>query len=142
MSNIPRGIRNNNPGNIRWGSNWSGLDPRGKEKDKSFCVFLEPVWGIRALVKLLLNYKRIYGLNTVNEIINRYAPTNENDTNSYAIHVARVLDVCADEEIDIYKSEIMMKLVKAIIMHENGVMPYDDDLLKHSLTLAGIVCEV
>ena len=39
---VARGIRNNNPGNIRWGDKWQGLDEDGREKDKSFCVFVKP----------------------------------------------------------------------------------------------------
>lgn len=81
--NTPRGIRNNNPGNIRWGSDWKGLKKDGKQQDPSFCVFETPEYGIRALAKLLQNYQLLYGLNTPRKIINRYAPPTENETVSY-----------------------------------------------------------
>ena len=68
----PRGIRNNNPGNIRHGQNWQGLNPEGRNIDPAFCVFKSPVFGIRALAKVLMNYKKIHGLNTVRQIISRY----------------------------------------------------------------------
>ena len=55
---LPRGIRNNNPGNIRHGANWLGLNPNGRNIDSAFCVFTAPVYGIRALAKVLVNYKR------------------------------------------------------------------------------------
>lgn len=87
----PRGIRNNNPGNIRWGADWQGLKKDGKLQDPSFCVFKSPVWGIRALAKLLKNYQRLYGLNTPRKIINRYAPPNENQTQAYIQSVAHQL---------------------------------------------------
>lgn len=70
--NTPRGIRNNNPGNIRWGSDWKGLKKDGKQQDPSFCIFKTPEYGIRALAKLLRNYKQLYGLNTPRKIISRY----------------------------------------------------------------------
>lgn len=35
---LPRGIRNNNPGNIRHGANWLGLNPNGRNIDSAFCV--------------------------------------------------------------------------------------------------------
>lgn len=80
---LPRGIRNNNPGNIRHGANWLGLNTNGQDIDSSFCVFTAPVYGIRALAKVLINYKRIHGLNTVRQIVSRYAPPNENQTTAY-----------------------------------------------------------
>lgn len=88
---LPRGIRNNNPGNIRHGANWLGLNPNGRNIDSGFCVFTAPVYGIRALAKVLVNYKRIYGLNTVRQIVNRYAPPNENQTTAYMDFICAML---------------------------------------------------
>lgn len=69
---LPRGIRNNNAGNIRWGSNWQGLVSPEKRTDKDFCQFIQPVYGLKAIVKLIFTYRDKYGLNTVESIINRY----------------------------------------------------------------------
>lgn len=140
MSKAPRGIRNNNPGNIRWGSNWSGLDDKGKEKDREFCVFIDPKWGIRALMKLIINYGRLYNLFTVRGIIARYAPSNENNTEAYITHVARLMGVCAEEELNFLEYKNAKAIVKAIITHENGIQPYDDKVIDEGLTLAGVVC--
>lgn len=93
MNQRPRGIRNNNPGNIRHGANWHGLNPDGRKIDPAFCVFTTSVAGIRALAKVLINYKRIHGLNTVRQIISRYAPPNENQTTAYIQSVAKQLGV-------------------------------------------------
>ena len=97
----PRGIRNNNPGNIRHGQNWQGLNPDGRNIDPAFCVFKSPVFGIRALAKVLMNYKKIHGLNTVRQIISRYAPPNENQTKAYIKTVAEQIGVYPDTIIDI-----------------------------------------
>lgn len=53
-----RGIRNNNPGNIRWGDEWKGLVPETQRTDKSFCQFKSAEYGIRAMIIILRNYQR------------------------------------------------------------------------------------
>ena len=132
---IPRGIRNHNPGNIRHGDKWQGLSE--EQTDSSFCVFEAPEYGIRALAKILLNYERKYGLNTVRKIINRYAPEVENDTASYVLSVAGQLGVAADEVIDVADTAVMLVLIKAIIRHENGCQPYDNEVLIKGIKMAG-----
>ncbi len=130
----PRGIRNNNPGNIRHGDKWRGL--ADKQTDASFCVFKAPEWGLRALVKILRNYQIKHGLKTVESIINRFAPQIENDTSSYILSVCQVLDVKPRDVIDVFEPGIMINLLKAVIRHENGIQPYSDEVLKKSLELA------
>lgn len=130
----PRGIRNNNPGNIRHGDKWRGL--ADKQTDAAFCVFKAPEWGIRALVKILRNYQTKHGLKTVESIINRFAPQIENDTSSYILSVCQVLDVKPRDVIDVFEPGIMINLLKAVIRHENGIQPYSDEILKKSLELA------
>ncbi len=130
----PRGIRNNNPGNIRHGDKWRGL--ADKQIDASFCVFKAPEWGLRALVKILRNYQTKHGLKTVESIINRFAPQIENDTSSYILSVCQVLDVKPRDVIDVFEPGIMINLLKAVIRHENGIQPYSDEVLKKSLELA------
>ena len=130
----PRGIRNNNPGNIRHGDKWRGL--ADKQTDASFCVFKAPEWGLRALVKILRNYQTKHGLKTVESIINRFAPQIENDPSSYILSVCQVLDVKPRDVIDVFEPGIMINLLKAVIRHENGIQPYSDEVLKKSLELA------
>ena len=130
---IPRGIRNNNPGNIRHGNDWRGLSE--EQPDQAFCTFVSPEYGLRAIVVILRNYERKHGLRTVAGIVNRWAPPNENDTAGYAEHVARRLGVSVDEEIDV--NEYMTDFVKAIVLHENGVQPYSDEQIVEAIRLAG-----
>ena len=78
----PRGIRNNNPLNIRRnGSHWVGLRP--KQTDPDFFQFQTMAWGFRAAFRILRTYWHAYGLHTVKQIITRWAPPNENATSSY-----------------------------------------------------------
>lgn len=132
-----RGIRNNNPGNIRHGDAWQGLAEQ--QTDSSFCVFRSPEYGIRALAKVLMNYEKKYGLNTVRKIISRYAPENENDTDAYVKSVAGQLGVDADEPITVRDKATLLVLVKAIIRHENGEQPYSNEILLKGLEMAGVL---
>lgn len=134
-NNQPRGIRNNNPGNIRWGDEWKGLVPAAKRTDKSFCQFTTPEYGIRAMVIILRNYQKKHGINTVSGIINRWAPSNENDTQAYVDSVAQATGVAADQKIDTSDNRFMLKLLQAIIKHENGIQPYSFDVFVRVIDL-------
>ena len=113
-----RGIRNNNPGNVVYGSQWEGLAK--EQADPSFCTFVSMEYGIRALLKILLTYWRNYHLNTVHSIINRYAPPCENNTKAYVLSVANALKVAPHQTIDLSDRELIIKLAKAIVRHECG----------------------
>ncbi len=120
MSKLPRGIRLNNPGNIRHGDSWDGMT--ALQPDPDFVQFESPAFGIRAMSKILDTYSRHYGLNTINSIVGRWAPPVENNTGAYVAHVAQKLGVSPHQplNIDEYKPE----LIAAIILHENGQQPY------------------
>ena len=132
---LPRGIRNNNPGNIRHGESSLVLNPDARNIDSAFCVFTAPVYGIRALAKVLVNYKRIHGLNTVRQIVSRYAPPNENQTTAYIQSVAKQLGVYPDTVIDIEERGVLTVFIKAIIRMENGIQPYSDELIQQGIEL-------
>src|SRR3569833_2152349 len=119
--NATRGLRNNNPGNIRK----TATDWRGEVvgSDSAFETFATPEAGIRALAVLLRNYQRKYGLRTVRAIITRYAPPSENNTESYVSAVARRLNVGADQAINLEDAVTLSALVQAVIKHEYGVQP-------------------
>ena len=132
----PRGIRNNNPGNIRHGQNQQGLNPDGRNIDPAFCVFKSPVFGIRALAKVLMNYKKIHGLNTVRQIVSRYATPNANQTTAYVQSVAKQLGVYPDTVIDIEERGVLTVFIKAVIRMENGIQPYSDETIQQGVELA------
>ena len=133
MNQRPRGIRTNNPGNIRHGANWHGLNPDGGKIDPAFCVFTDSIYGIRALAKVLVNYKKIHGLNTVRQIISRYAPPNENQTTAYIQSVAKQLGVYPDTIIDIEERGVLTVFIKAVIRMENGIQPYSDETIQQGI---------
>jgi len=120
----PRGIRNNNPGNlIKNHIEWNGMNEI--QDDPNFIIFSNPVFGLRALIKLLINYNKIHGLNTVSTIINRWAPPHENATNSYAQNVANYLSVNKDQHLNLRDDKTLIKLAKVITIQENGHPPKD-----------------
>ncbi|WP_104565832.1 structural protein P5 [Ralstonia mannitolilytica] len=140
----PRGIRNNNPGNIRWKDNWQGLIPNHQRTDPDFCQFSEPRYGIRAIACVLLNYRSKTGMpgvggpgiDTVREVIARWAPPSENDTESYIASVAKSLAVHPNAHIDLTDPAVMRGMVSAIIRHENGSQPYSAGLIDEGVRLA------
>lgn len=135
MTVEPRGIRNNNPGNIRHGADWNGLCPR--QEDENFCQFSTPVWGLRAMAKILLTYQRRHKLMTVSGIIGRWAPPVENDTTSYVEHVAAQVGVDPDDFIDLASERgRFQSLLAAIIRHENGKQPYDEATINAAIDMA------
>lgn len=144
MPQISRGIRNKNPGNIdRTGTKWLGM-AEDQSSDPRFIVFKSAQYGIRAMAKVLLTYQNTHGLNTVRQIINRWAPPVENATNAYVASVAEFVGVDPDAEIDVDSVEIMLPLIKAIIKKENQlpgvpwVQPYSDKVIMEAMRMAGV----
>lgn len=85
-----RGIRNNNPANIRRGCNWKGLAE--KQTDKEFCQFVTMTWGVRALLVTLHTYVVKHKLHTIRQIIKRWAPPQDgNATNRYIEFVEKAV---------------------------------------------------
>ena len=134
-----RGIRNNNPGNIRLGAPWRGAVGAVEQfdadtGDQSFVKFTEPKWGLRAMARTLRTYSR-RGVRTVESIISRWAPSNENDTDSYIDSITRRLGVARDAVIDVSNDELLAKLMDGIITHENGGNPYSAEQLHEGIRL-------
>lgn len=130
---MSRGIRNNNPGNIRHGpSQWQGMS--ATQTDDEYIQFDDPVYGIRAMARLLQNYESRYELDTIRGIISRWAPPSENITSSYIDNVSRIVGALPDQKINV--RDRMEPLVKAIILHENGRQPYSDETIQKGISLA------
>ena len=133
QKDLPRGIRNNNAGNLENnGIDWEGLS--SNQTDSRFYQFDSPVMGIRALARTLKTYQSKYNIVTVSDIIDRWAPPNENDTEAYKHHVASILGVNQYEVIDVNK--YLVPLTESIILHENGVQPYPMSLIVEGVSLA------
>ncbi|MCR9218946.1 MAG: structural protein P5 [Alphaproteobacteria bacterium] len=134
---VPRGIRNANPGNIRHNADrWRGASA-DQSADAEFVQFEHPVYGLRAMARILLNYQAIHGLLTVRRIIGRWAPPAENDTAAYARHVAQEMAVGLDFELDLATDrDALRALMRVMVRHENGQQPYPDWLFDDAIALA------
>lgn len=126
-ANAPRGIRSNNPGNLRaTGERWQGQTGA----DGGFVTFDSPQAGVRALARTLMTYQDRHGLNTVEGIIGRWAPPRENNTPAYVLAVARAMGIEPTAELNVHDPATMRRLVEAIVRHENGQQPYPEALLR------------
>lgn len=117
---LPRGLRNNNPGNIR---NSDAIDWKGEvslKKDNDFEEFEDIEHGYRAMFILVRNYILKHGLNTIRGIISRYAPTHENHTENYIDIVSNRSGIGADDVISADNREIMIRIIAAMSYVENG----------------------
>lgn len=111
-----RGIRNNNPGNIRASKDqWEGMTG----DDGAFVTFDSPESGVRALGKNLLSYGR-QGYDSIEKIINRWAPPNENDTKAYIDSVVAATGIPATQSLDLSNPDTLSALAQAISFHETG----------------------
>lgn len=130
----PRGVRNNNPGNLEASSSNPWVGQTGS--DGRFAKFETPEHGIRALGRNLISYQR-QGIDTVSDIINRWAPPSDNnDTTAYIKAVCAQLGVTADQPIDASNPDTLQALCAAIIKHENGSQPYSADQLSTGVSAA------
>ena len=119
-SKITRGFKNNNPFNIKKTSEaWKGLSPF--QTDGVFFVFDSMPWGVRAGYRILKTYKEKYGINTIEGIIKRFAPSSENPTKNYIDFVSKRVGVGPLKQLS---DDEVLKVGEAIIAFENGRNPF------------------
>lgn len=134
---LPRGIRNNNPLNIRKGNNWQG--EVSSSTDGEFEQFVSMQWGIRAGFKILKNYMTGYGgrvkaLTNVHDIIHRWAPPRENNCKAYIDSVCRFSGLHEYERLQFSDRNKMLALVDGMIRVECG-QPVSLDIIASAYDL-------
>lgn len=120
MTKMSRGLRNNNPGNIRLGS-FRYKGEKAESSDTAFRQFESIEWGYRAMFVLLHTYAKKHGCRTLRQMIYRYAPPIENHTENYIRRVAHATHLSPDEDISTTDGATMMAVVAAMSEVENGV---------------------
>ena len=126
-----RGVRNNNPGNIRKSKDqWEGA----VGDDGEFVTFDSPESGARAMAKNLMSYGR-QGYDSIEKIINRYAPPSENDTQSYIDSIVSATGIPATQSIDLTDPDTLVKLTQAMSFHETGHR-YDPSVFQQGVSRA------
>ena len=125
MNDLPRGLRNRNPGNIRR----SAVRYKGETEggDAAFKSFRSMAWGYRAMFVLLHTYSR-NGYRTLRQMISRYAPPVENHTERYIRCVAEWSGTGADAPLDTLDAAEMISVVAAMSRMENGKEAVDADV--------------
>ncbi|EPY8428854.1 lytic transglycosylase [Citrobacter youngae] len=127
----PRGIRNNNPGNIDFrGQSGATLERPGGR----FARFETAYNGLKALSRQLMRYfeGKTTGkpLQTLNDIISTWAPGNENNTGAYIAQLSKMMGVAPDAILNLKDPQVMSSLMNGIIHHENGRNPYPSELVR------------
>uniref|UniRef100_UPI0016437E8C lytic transglycosylase domain-containing protein n=1 Tax=Yersinia rohdei TaxID=29485 RepID=UPI0016437E8C len=126
----PRGIRNNNPGNI----NYVGQDGASLERPGGrFAKFETAYDGLKAMARQLMRYftGKTTGkpLQTLTDIISTWAPGSENNTGAYIAQLSKMLNVHPDAVLNLENPQVMSALMGGIIHHENGRNPYSSELI-------------
>lgn len=116
---MARGLKNCNPGNIRR----SATRYKGEvhpSRDLDFKEFSSLPWGYRAVFVLLHTYRVRYGLQSVEEMITRWAPPSENRTGQYVRYVAEAVGVAPGDAIETLDEGAMLSFAAAVSEVENG----------------------
>ena len=117
---MSRGLTNCNPGNIRQ-SKTRYKGERRPSRDSEFKEFESMAYGYRAMFVLLDTYSRRYGLCTIRQMLNRYAPPKENFTEGYIRFVSAKTGIAPDEIVNSRAARDMVPIVAAMSQIENGV---------------------
>jgi len=130
---LPRGVRNNNPGNL----NFVGQDGATLESGSNarFAKFTSMEAGIAALAKQLQLYAS-RGVNSIRTIVNKYAPAGDgNNTAAYMQALAKSVGVGVDAQLNLGDTSQLTALVKGITNHENGAGYVSDDQIRAGVRL-------
>lgn len=130
---VPRGIRNNNPLNIRIGNTWLG--ERSNPTDPAFEEFVTMEYGYRAAFQILRRYIRRYKKNTIAAIISTWAPVSENNTQKYINFVSTKTQLAPDAVIEYADKDTMVAIACAMTFMECGV-PADESKVRKGYDMA------
>ena len=119
-SSLPRGLRNNNPGNlIRSSITWLGKVEHTKSRDTRFEQFISLAHGTRAMILDLIGDIEKKKQNTVRKLVSAFAPPSENNTLAYINSVSKAVGAPPDQVLNTTK-ETLRKLIVAMVHVENG----------------------
>ena len=123
-----KGLRNNNPLNIRHSADrWQGA--RKVQTDPSFVQLKTMAYGYRAAWRTLQTYYERFCMQskpfTVRNIIERWAPPSENDTEAYIRTVLRLSGIGGKENLlppaNASSYGRLSKLIGSMTVMENGI---------------------
>lgn len=124
----PRGLRNNNPGNIESTNGKYGPEVQGK--DPRFANYATPEQGLSAMNQLLDKHNG----ESLTKIIGRYAPPNENNTSNYINTLSKSTGLKPNDPVDMSNPQTKAAIMKGIIQIENGHNPYPDNMISGAIS--------
>lgn len=128
---LPRGIRNNNPGNIRRMAGTTWLGEAEEQNDPDFVQFATPEYGLRAIALILASYKIRDGITTIEGAIRRWSAT---DQDAYVANVAEACHVPPDETVDL--EQYLPYILPAIVAQECADYAYPEQTILNGISLA------
>ena len=131
--------RNNNPLNIRTsGDDWKGASG----SNAGFVKFNNPEYGVRAGALNLYASQEKHGNNSVRDIITRWAPPSENDTEAYVQRVSNDLGVSPDDNLGSLRDnpDVTTDLLSSMAKHEGATVgsdgKYTQDVIENGVAMA------
>lgn len=126
-----RGIRNNNPGNVKFGpSQWNGKieeaqNTDSKITDPNHSRFGQPTFeqfwtwpqGVRVMIYLVKKYINVHNANTIDTIINRWA---QGGNENYKNYLSQRSGKTRTQIIDSNDEPTIKSIVRSISNFENG----------------------
>ena len=141
LTQPPRSVRNNNPGNLRSGIRWDGLS--AIQSDPEFCVFITPKMGFRALaIDIYHNWQgQDAGQKTITRIINKFAPPSENNSAAYAKAVADMMGTATGIQLNLDDNAQLRAMCRAIAVYEAGGWFFSQTDLDEGIRLARLTID-
>ena len=134
---MTRGERNCNPLNIRRSEGTRWLGQCTKLWDREFVQFQSMLFGFRAAFRILRTYFKVQGLDTLHDIIYRWAPPEDgNNTESYVDTVSRMSGVSPRRHLTFEDEDELVAIVAAMALVESRMRAVDTELLHRAYALA------
>lgn len=136
-----RNFRNNNFGNLAYvGQKGARLEDANAKGEQRFAKFDTPEEGMRALASQITSYSNgtskaanYQKLNTVESIISKYAPANENNTKAYIANLSKSLGVSSTDQLDLTNPQVMTKMIRGVSTIEGGNPQVTDKFIENSI---------
>lgn len=124
-----RGLRNNNPGNLR---SWPGAGSAG-----GFAQFASPADGLSAMAKNVIAYQDKYKISTIEGLVKRWAPASDgNDEGAYVSALSKQTGFGGKQNLNFHDPGVLAPLISGITKHENGSNPYSAEAIGQAVASA------
>lgn len=138
------GTKNNNPFDLRYDPKipWMGL-AQPPQDEHGYCMFVEyankmnrAFWGLRAGFRDLYTKWGVDKLRTIEDLVAKFAPANENNVEAYIKVVCEETGWAKDEPLDLSTPANLKRLGKGFLRDEQGQIAYNDSQLDAAITSA------